>query len=172
MGKNPAQLASEIAGQLQPFGVFEQFQAIGPYINAFFAPQKLAQEVIAEVEKQKADFGAGAATGKTMLLEGWAPNTHKSIHIGHVRNFLLSESIARILKFAGHKVIKTCYPGDIGAHVAKWIWYYQNFAQQDFPKQNFTKWVGELYTLATRKIDENPELYKPQVEQLQKELED
>lgn len=172
MGKNPAQLASEIAGQLQPFGVFEQFQAIGPYINAFFAPQKLAQEVIAEIEKEKADFGAGAATGKTMLLEGWAPNTHKSIHIGHVRNFLLSESIARILKFAGHKVIKTCYPGDIGAHVAKWIWYYQNFAQQDFPKQNFTKWVGELYTLATRKIDENPELYKPQVEQLQKALED
>lgn len=89
-----------------------------------------------------------------------------------MRNFLLSESISRILKFAGHKVIKTCYPGDIGAHVAKWIWYYKNFSNEAFPKENFTKWVGNIYTFATRKIDENPDLYKPQVESLQKELED
>ncbi len=86
------------------------FQAIGPYVNATLNSEKLAQEVITTIEAQKTNFGAGKATGKTILLEGRAPNTHKSVHIGHVRNFLLSESIARVLKFAGHKVIKTCYP--------------------------------------------------------------
>lgn len=174
LGKAPNLIANELCEflQQQKSDFFLLFQAIGPYVNATLNSEKLAQEVITTIEAQKADFGAGKATGKTMLLEGRAPNTHKSVHIGHVRNFLLSESIARVLKFAGHKVIKTCYPWDIGAHVAKWIWYYTNFAQQPFPEQNFTKWVGELYTLATRKIDENPDLYKPQVEQLQKKLED
>lgn len=80
-----------------------------------------------------------------------------------MRNFLLSESIFRLLSFAGHKVIKTCYPGDIGAHVAKWIWYYQNFSNAEIPTENLSKWVGELYTAATKKVDENPELYKAQI---------
>lgn len=56
--------------------------------------------------------------------------------------------------------------------MAKWIWYYKNFNQESFPSQNFTKRVGNLYTLATRKIDENPDVYKPQIETLQKDLED
>jgi arginyl-tRNA synthetase len=96
------------------------------------------------------------------------------VHIGHVRNTLISESLARILEFAGNAVVKCSYPGDIGAHVAKWIWYYLNFYAEkgDFPQENFTKWVGELYTQATKKVDENPEEYKAQIGELQKKLED
>ena len=176
LGKAPNVIANEVLAFLQEkdqtSSLFSEFYAVGPYVNASFNTQVLASEVLQQIKKEKADFGAGEKTGKTILLEGWAPNTHKSIHIGHVRNSLLAESIARILKFAGNKVIKTCYPGDIGAHVAKWIWYYKNFDQQPFPEQNFTKWVGQIYTLATRKVDENPDLYKPQIEALQKALED
>ena len=176
LGKAPNVIASEVLAFLQEknqtSSLFSEFYAVGPYVNVSFNTQVLASEVLQQIKKEKADFGAGEKTGKTILLEGWAPNTHKSVHIGHVRNSLLAESIARILKFAGNKVIKTCYPGDIGAHVAKWIWYYKNFDQQPFPEQNFTKWVGQIYTLATRKVDENPDLYKPQIEGLQKALED
>jgi arginyl-tRNA synthetase len=82
--------------------------------------------------------------------------------------------MSRILKFAGNTVIKCCYPGDIGAHVAKWIWYYLNFYPEkgNFPSKNFTKWVGELYTLATKKVEENPDQYKAEIGALQKKLED
>jgi arginyl-tRNA synthetase len=91
-----------------------------------------------------------------------------------VRNILISESVSRILKFAGNKVIKCSYPGDIGAHVAKRLRYYINFHsdKDNFPTENFTKRIGELYTLATRKVDENPDLYKQQIQTLQKNLED
>jgi arginyl-tRNA synthetase len=106
------------------------------------------------------------------LVEGRNINTHKALHIGHIRNILMSESIARIGKFAGDKVIRVCYPGDIGAHVAKWIWYYLNFTDQTLPQQNFNKRVGEIYSQATQKVDENPDLYKPQIGELQKKLED
>ncbi len=71
-------------------------------------------------------------------------------------------------------MIKCCYPGDIGAHVAKRIRYYTNFYPEkgQFPTQNFTRRVGQLYTDATRKVDENPDLYKSQIEDFQKQLED
>jgi arginyl-tRNA synthetase len=84
----------------------------------------------------------------------------------------VSEAVARIQKFAGNEVIKCCYPGDIGAHVAKWIWYYLNFTSQILPTEQFTKWVGQLYMQATLKVDENPDVYKADIEALQKQLEE
>lgn len=173
--KAPNLIANDLKMQMETsdLWIFAELIAVGPYINASFDPQKLAQTVLSQITEKKSDFWSGASQDKTILLEGRAPNTHKSIHIGHVRNFLLSESIARILSFAGYKVIKTCYPGDIWAHVAKWIWYYQKFLNNaEFPEQNLSKRVGEIYTLATKKVDENPELYKPQIADLQKSLED
>lgn len=85
----------------------------------------------------------------------------------------MSESISRIMEFAGNEVIKCSYPGDIGAHVAKWMWYFINFCEEKtFPTVNFSKRVGELYTKATLKVDENPDQYKKEIEELQKRLED
>lgn len=172
--KAPNQIANELAEFLQgKWGdCFSWIQAVWPYVNAIVNMEGLAREVITNVSSQKENYWRGVNTNKTMLLEWWAPNTHKAVHIWHIRNFLLSESISRILEFAGNKVIKTCYPGDIWAHVAKWLWYYKNYLNSEFPKTNFTKWIWEVYTLATRKIDEDPEFYKPQVEKLQKDLED
>jgi len=172
--KAPNQIATELESSLngnKDNDLFS-FQAVGPYLNATLSNWALAKDVIETVAKWGENFWRWETTWKTILLEGWAPNTHKSIHIGHIRNFLLSESISRVLSFAGNKVIKTCYPWDIWAHVAKWLWYYTNFSNEKFPEHNFTKWVWEIYTLATRKIDEDPDTYKPQVEKLQKDLED
>lgn len=172
--KAPNQIATELESSLngnKDNDLFS-FQAVGPYLNATLNNWALAKDVIETVTKWGGNFWKWEATWKTILLEGWAPNTHKSIHIWHIRNFLLSESISRVLSFAGNKVIKTCYPWDIWAHVAKWLWYYTNFSNEKFPEHNFTKWVWEIYTLATRKIDEDPDTYRPQVEKLQKDLED
>ena len=107
-----------------------------------------------------------------MLIEGWNINTHKAVHIGHIRNILLSESVARISSFAGNKVIRVCYPGDIGAHVAKWIRYFLNYTDQSLPTQDFSKRGSNLYNFASVKVDENPEEYKKQIEELQKNLEE
>lgn len=172
--KAPNQIASELESSLNEnkTGDLFSFQAVGPYLNATLNNWALAKEVIEKVEQEWSNFWRWKDTWKTILLEWWAPNTHKSVHIGHVRNFLLSESISRVLSFAGNKVIKTCYPWDIWAHVAKWLWYYTNYSNEKFPKEYFTKWIWEIYTLATRKIDEDPDTYKPQVEKLQKDLED
>ena len=170
--KNPAQISSEIVSKIQTSDSFSEIISVWPYVNAVLNSENFVKNVIEKIEKEKADFGRGESTWKQFILEWWQPNTHKAIHIWHIRNILVSESNARILKYAWNDVVKCCYPWDIGAHVAKWIWYYTKFYQWEMPKENFSKRVWTLYSDATKKVDENPDVYKPEIWDLQKKLED
>ena len=171
-GKSPIQISEEIVSKIQPSKTFTEIISVWPYVNAVLNTETFAKNIIDKIEEEKSNFWRGVPTWKQLILEWWQPNTHKAIHIWHIRNVLVSESNARILKFAWNDVVKCCYPWDIGAHVAKWIWYYTKFYQWEMPKENFSKWVWTLYSDATKKVDENPDVYKPEIWDLQKRLED
>jgi arginyl-tRNA synthetase len=61
-------------------------------------------------------------TEKKIMVEYAHPNTHKEMHIGHMRTLIVGEALARILTAAGAKVFRANYQGDIGPHVAKALW--------------------------------------------------
>lgn len=84
----------------------------------------------------------------------------------------MSESVCTLLEAAGYKVIRTAYGGDVGAHVAKWLWYYLNFDKSNWPEQPeaFCKWAGLLYTTASKKAKEQ-EHYAKEIHELQLQLE-
>ena len=170
--KNPVEISKDIVSKIQTSGSFSEIISVWPYVNAVLSTNGFAKNIIEKVEKEKESFWRGESTWKQFILEWWQPNTHKAVHIGHIRNALVSESTSRILRYAWNDVVKCSYPWDIWAHVAKWIWYYTKFYQWEMPKENFTKWVGVLYTEATRKVDENPDVYKAEIWDLQKKLED
>lgn len=71
LGKAPHLIAQDFKTQVegQDLGVFSEIFAVGPYINASFAPQKLAQTVLSQIKNQKSDYGSGNAQEKTILLE-------------------------------------------------------------------------------------------------------
>src|SRR3989344_4924773 len=60
--------------------------------------------------------------GKKVMVEYAHPNTHKEMHIGHMRTLITGEAICRLLEATGAKVFRANYQGDIGPHVAKAIW--------------------------------------------------
>ena len=66
-----------------------------------------------------ADFGQGAPTGRTVMVEFSSPNTNKPLHLGHIRNNLLGWSVSRLLEAAGNKVIKVNLVNDRGIHICK-----------------------------------------------------
>jgi arginyl-tRNA synthetase len=78
------------------------------------------------------------------------PNTHKAFHIGHVRNITLGESLSRVLHFAGYKVARTNYQGDIGPHVARCMWGLMHLGLIE-PKKDKGRWLGEVYAKASQK---------------------
>ncbi len=168
--KNPAEIAKTIGEKIKTNNYIDSVNAAGPYINFFVKKEFLNEKVLKEILKKKLKYGSGRIK-KTALLEGWQPNTHKAFHIGHIRNSVLSESVARILEFYGYKVIRVSYMGDVGAHVAKWVWYFNNFYRGKIPKENVSKWAGEIYTEATRKSEDNEE-YEKEINEVHRKLEE
>lgn len=169
--KNPNEIAKSLLEKIKPNNHFDSVRVEGPYINFFVKKDLLFNGVLTDIFLHKEKYGKKKAKKKTVLLEGWQPNTHKAFHIGHVRNAILGESVARILEFYGCKVIRVSYMGDIGAHVAKWIWYFNKFYKGEIPKKNVGKWAGNLYTLASIKEEEN-EAYKDEINEVHKKLEE
>ena len=97
----------------------------------------------------KENFGSGSKKSERVMIEGFGqPNTHKAFHIGHFRNVCLSNALARILRFYGYDVLTANYFGDIGMHVAKWLWFYLKFYKGKLPV-GFFKFVQFLFSKRT-----------------------
>lgn len=79
-----------------------------------------------------------------ILVEYSQPNTHKALHVGHLRNMVYGDTVCKLLAYAGNKVVRATFPGDMGTHIAKSIWYIQS-RKLKIPAQNEADWLGEVY---------------------------
>jgi arginyl-tRNA synthetase len=157
---NPALLAKEISEKLagKAGAHVGKVEAAGPYVN-FHLSDGFYAEALKEIVGAK-EFGRAKKTGKKMMVEFFHANTHKGVHIGHIRNISLGETLSRILEFGGNKVIRANYQGDIGPHVAKCLWGFINLYHEKAPEENRGVWLGKVYSEASKKIAGNEELEK------------
>jgi arginyl-tRNA synthetase len=157
-----AQRAQQIAEIVQKgLGEVAGISRIAPvkgYLNLYFQTAEYARRVIEAVLTAGPAFGAGAPSGMQYMLEFSHPNTHKAFHVGHLRGTILGDSICRILEFAGHQVVRANYPGDMGLHVIRWLWGYLKFHNDEEPSTDITKWMGEVYADAIRRLEQDPTL--------------
>ncbi|MFA5127432.1 MAG: arginine--tRNA ligase [Patescibacteria group bacterium] len=170
-GMNPAEFAKELADKIKPLGIVSRVQAFGPYVNFFLDSGKVSGLIIAEVLKNKNKFGANkTGAGKSVLLEYPSNNTHKELHVGHLRNICIGNSLTKLFVLNGYKAIPINYVNDFGAHVAKCLWGMQKFhAKENSPKDK-QKWLGEIYAESARYLKDHPEA-KDEVAQIQLQLE-
>ena len=123
-GKNPAEIATEIAGKMKPDHVMTSVSSAGPYVNVVLSPTEVVNRVVRDVERMRGTYGRlDLHANQSLMLEYAQPNTHKEIHVGHLRCILIGSSLAKILSHVGWKVITASYHGDVGAHVSKCLWY-------------------------------------------------
>jgi arginyl-tRNA synthetase len=146
--------AQEIAALLAPgLGALEGIQrtaALKGYINLYLDPSEYAQRVVDTVLEQGDDYGRGSAKDERLMVEYAQPNTHHSFHIGHARNALLGESLARLASFAGYDTLRASYPGDIGLGVITCLWGYTKFHAGEEPQgiHERGQWLAKIYTEA------------------------
>jgi arginyl-tRNA synthetase len=124
-GKSPAEIAKDLAAKLKTDETVASFEAAGPYVNIRFQTGMIVHRILGDIDAMEADFGkTEGGKGKEVLFEGANPNTHKEIHVGHLRHLILGVALHRILNMAGWKVIPISYHGDVGAHVSKGLWFF------------------------------------------------
>jgi len=78
-----------------------------------------------------------------------------SFHIGHFRNAILGEALARLVEFAGFDTVRATYPGDIGLGVITVVWMYQKFYQGQEPSgiHERGQWLLKIYVEAIALLD-------------------
>jgi arginyl-tRNA synthetase len=153
------ELAEGVATHLGTPAGFARVAAVKGYLNLYYLPAEFTQRVVATVLEKGASFGRGEPKNQQVMVEFSQPNTHKAFHIGHLRSAILGDVLARILDFAGYGVVRANYIGDIGLHVIKWLWNYMNYhAGEQPPATDRTRWMGDLYAEANRRLEERPEL--------------
>ncbi|MBV6392671.1 MAG: Arginine--tRNA ligase [Anaerolineales bacterium] len=157
------EIAKQVKGQLGSVAGISHIEAVKGYLNIYFKTSEYAHRVVEEVLKNGADFGRGAAKAETVMVEYAQPNTHHSFHIGHARNTILGEVLARLVEFAGYKTIRASYPGDLGLGVITVMWIYDKFYKGQEPAgvHERGQWLLKLYVeanqLLEKKENETPE---------------
>lgn len=95
------------------------------------------------------DFGfITKGSGRLFMVEYSSPNTNKPLHLGHLRNIFLGDSVANLLKASGHKVVKTQIINDRGIHICKSMVAWIKYGNNETPKSSNIKgdhFVGKYY---------------------------
>ena len=150
-----AELVSEGLGTPENFS---RVEAIRGYLNLYYKTGEFSRRVVDRAIQQGADFGRGMKTNQLVMVEFSQPNTHKAMHVGHMRTMLLGDVIANILSFSGTDVVRANYFGDFGRDVIKWMW---NFKKRHYeetpPESNVTRWMGDLYAESTHMLEKDPD---------------
>lgn len=153
-GQNPAALG--------------EFAAVGPYVNVKLNKANAAADILKQISAQGEGYGSFGTDGKKYLegrrvmVEYSSPNTNKPLHLGHMRNDALGESVSRILKKAGAEVFRVNIINNRGVHICKSMLAYKLFheAKGDTPQSLGIKgdhFVGQCYVEFDKYAKEHPE---------------
>ena len=154
-------------GGINP-SVVGTFLAAGPYVNVKLNKESAALDILRLVKKQGNDYGSFDSegnkpfAGRNVMVEYSSPNTNKPLHLGHMRNDALGESVSRILKKAGANVFRTNIINNRGVHICKSMLAYKLFHEKnnDTPESLGIKgdhFVGQCYVEFDRYSKEHPE---------------
>lgn len=148
--KNPAAIAQELRADFEGKGGFEKVEAISGYVNFYIDKKKMAENVLRNALSD--DFGRQTINNK-IVVEFASPNTNKPLHLGHLRNMSIGESVSRILSFTGNNVVKTSINNDRGVHICKSMLAYDKLGDGKSPEEVGVKsdhFVGDYYVLFSK----------------------
>lgn len=157
LGKNPREIAEQIAAKLRETGEYAEVTIAGPgFINIRLSDQALLDALATVPDKP--------LTGKTIVVEYSDPNPFKPLHAGHLYTTLVGDSISRLVEHAGAATIRINYGGDVGMHVAKSMWAITQCLGGELPEKlaevpenDRAIWLGARYVEGNNAYEDDPE---------------
>ena len=160
--QNPHEVALKIREEIGNKSiVFQDIQTVGPYLNFFVDRVALALQLIDRINKEKNRYGKNFVSNSKTMVEFPSPNTNKPLHLGHLRNMSIGESISRILEFNGENVVRANLNNDRGIHICKSMAAYEKYGKNKTPKTAKKKsdhFVGDYYVMFNEKSKKNEKL--------------
>jgi len=168
--KAPFMIADEVAAKLAEASMFSMAESVKPGFLNLKLDEAFLASYVADMQKDEGRFGCEKAKNpKTIMIDYGGPNVAKPLHVGHLRSAIIGESIKRIGKFAGHKVIGDVHLGDWGLQMGLIItelkerkpelpYFDENFKGEYPAEAPFTiSELEEIYPTASGKAKEDEE---------------
>lgn len=151
----PVQIAAEIAGVLarDPSLAGIRIETKGPYINFHTGPGFISASVRAALAP---GYGTLPPVNVRVVLEHTSANPNGPLHVGHIRNTIIGDTLARLFRKAGYRLEVQYYVNDMGRQIAIVAWGFTHLesAQRDGEKGDHH--VARVYIAANREIERDP----------------
>ena len=160
--KAPFIIAEEVVEKCKGCKEFEKIEVIKPgFININVSKDFLTNYCNSIINKEK--FGCQMEKDKTVIVDYGGPNVAKPLHVGHLRPAIIGESVKRIHKFFGNKVIGDVHLGDWGLQMGlvieelksrhpDWDYFNESFEGEYSDEELFTvSDLEEIYPCASSK---------------------
>jgi arginyl-tRNA synthetase len=161
--KSPLEIGNEIGEfLLKELEYVEEFNLIQGFLNLVIKNQFYLEFLNQIFDQDNYGFIKPSLEDPIILVEFASPNTNKPLHLGHIRNILLGDSISKILQANGKNIHKTQIINDRGIHICKSIVAWLKFGKNSTPSDLNEKgdfFVGKYYVLFDK-------VYKEEILQL------
>jgi len=161
--RNPVEIAQDLIKKIKLNKNIQKIEAKGPYLNFFIKKQKLTEQTLKEILKQKDKYGSKQiGKGKKALIEHTSINPNASPHVGRARNAIIGDSLTKILKFQGYKTEVHYFVNDIGKQIAMLVYATKNKKKFDFHN------LLHIYIEINKKLKDNDKIEQEIFELLHK----
>ena len=165
---SPLVIAEQIKEKLQGRvieGVKDVSVAAPGFVNMTLTPEFFINQ-LSRVLSTDEVVKSSQLNNRRVMVEYAHPNTHKEMHIGHMRTLITGEAVARLMEAAGAKLFRANYQGDIGPHVAKALFGIQEIMRDEslnldeirsWSNKEKAHFLGRGYVVGSQKYEENKE---------------
>lgn len=154
--KSPAVIAEDLKKSISDNDTFENVTVVSGYLNFFVNKTQLTQIVL---QRALSPLYGRKQEHQKVVVEFASPNTNKPLHLGHLRNIAIGESVARIMAFCGNDVVRASINNDRGVHICKSMLAYAREGHGATPESTGKKsdhFVGDYYVLFSKNAAADP----------------
>ncbi|MBN2733674.1 MAG: arginine--tRNA ligase [Methanomicrobiaceae archaeon] len=155
--ENPVKIAADITAELEK-ELFEADISVstkGPYINFIFGKNYISDVLR---ESLKPGFGQLSEKNIRVCIEHTSANPNGPLHVGHIRNSVIGDTLARVYKKAGYSTDVQYYVNDMGRQIAIVSWGFDNLDIKRKEGEKGDRYVANVYVAANRSIEADPSI--------------
>ena len=155
--KSPAMIAQDIAEVIECPEFYTKIESKGPYVNFFIDYNSFAVGLLNSIND---NYGQLSKIDEKIVLEHTSANPTGPLHIGHIRNSIIGDSLTRLLKASGREVETQYYVNDMGRQLAMVVYGIKELGLkiEDQGEDKVDHNIGQIYLKVNQKFKEDPSL--------------
>ena len=150
----PLKIAQDIAADLakKPALGGIKIEVKGPYLNFIFGSDYVSDAIRAAVQP---GYGTLPKKPVRVVLEHTSANPNGPLHVGHIRNSIIGDTLARAFRKAGYSLEVQYYVNDMGRQIAIVVWGFDNLESAAHDGEKEDAHIARIYIAANREIEKD-----------------